>query len=257
MRVHFPVSAAHRASRRWLSREIRDNAENLTAFSARTAPCDSIAIRTVIAELRTQVMIAIRITGSRPRGWRCRCSFPFRPQVPVAAGFAERHCRTPRCRASRRQSNPPEQPARATRQSNRQSDRRSPVLQRAPETEGRSRRLSGTGGAKDAPGKFAQGSVRGFSVRRVKPSRRSGSSESAQRDRGIKEKGDAGWLRGQTTRRRYHRRSDGGPERRQRCLDGGPKHRYEWYTANPLFVSRTDNNKSGNAIASGSAAVSG
>ena len=25
-------------------------------------------------------------------------------------------------------------------------------------------------------------------------------------------KGDAGWLRGQTTRRRYHRRSDGGPE---------------------------------------------
>ena len=28
-------------------------------------------------------------------------------------------------------------------------------------------------------------------------------------------KGDAGWLRGQTTRRRIHRRSDGGPERRQ------------------------------------------
>src|ERR1022692_2312133 len=28
-------------------------------------------------------------------------------------------------------------------------------------------------------------------------------------------KSDAGWLRGQTTRRRIHRRSDGGPERRQ------------------------------------------
>src|SRR5271166_1011358 len=50
--------------------------------------------------------------------------------------------------------------------------------------------------------------------------------------------GDAGWLRGQTTRRRIHRRSDGGPERRQRCSDGGPEHRYEWYTATPRYVSR-------------------
>src|SRR5580692_11612855 len=57
------------------------------------------------------------------------------------------------------------------------------------------------------------------------------------------EKGDAGWLRGQTTRRRYHRRSDGGPERRQRCPDGGPEHRYEWYTADPLYVSRPDDNQ--------------
>ena len=52
------------------------------------------------------------------------------------------------------------------------------------------------------------------------------------------EKGDAGWLRGQTTRRRYHRRSDGGPERRQWCPDGGPEHRYEWYTEPPPSVSR-------------------
>jgi hypothetical protein len=56
-------------------------------------------------------------------------------------------------------------------------------------------------------------------------------------------KGDAGWLRGQTTRRRYHRRSDGGPERRQRCPDGGPEHRYEWYTADPLYVSRPNDNQ--------------
>ena len=50
--------------------------------------------------------------------------------------------------------------------------------------------------------------------------------------------GDAGWLRGQTTRRRIHRRSDGGPERRQRCPDGGPEHRYECYTETPRYVSR-------------------
>src|SRR5215469_3988153 len=62
------------------------------------------------------------------------------------------------------------------------------------------------------------------------------------------EKGDAGWLRGQTTRRRYHRRSDGGPERRQWCPDGGPEHRYEWYTANPPYVSRPNDNKSRDAI---------
>jgi hypothetical protein len=62
------------------------------------------------------------------------------------------------------------------------------------------------------------------------------------------EKGDAGWLRGQTTRRRYHRRPDGGPERRQWCPDGGPEHRYEWYTANPPYVSRPNDNKSRNAI---------
>ena len=52
---------------------------------------------------------------------------------------------------------------------------------------------------------------------------------------GLRKKGDAGWLRGQTTRRRYHRRSDGGPERRQRCPDGGPEHRYEWYTPGSLY----------------------
>jgi ABC-2 type transport system permease protein len=62
------------------------------------------------------------------------------------------------------------------------------------------------------------------------------------------EKGDAGWLRGQTTRRRYHRRPDGGPERRQRCPDGGPEHRYEWYTVGPPYVSRPNGNKSRNAI---------
>ena len=70
------------------------------------------------------------------------------------------------------------------------------------------------------------------------------------RDRGVPEdrvsaaqryrtkKGHAGWLRGQTTRRRIHRRSDGGPERRQRCPDGGPEHRYEWYTEKSPYVSR-------------------
>ncbi len=36
----------------------------------------------------------------------------------------------------------------------------------------------------------------------------------------------------------HHRRSDGGPERRQRCSDGGPEHRYECYTENPPYVSR-------------------
>jgi len=36
--------------------------------------------------------------------------------------------------------------------------------------------------------------------------------------RGVKS--DAGWLRGQTTRRRIHRRSDGGPERRQALRRG-------------------------------------
>ncbi len=49
---------------------------------------------------------------------------------------------------------------------------------------------------------------------------------------------DAGWLRGQTTRRRIHRRSDGGPERRRWCPDGGPEHRYECYTETPPYVSR-------------------
>src|SRR5437868_1620514 len=38
---------------------------------------------------------------------------------------------------------------------------------------------------------------------------------SQRRDtRRVRAWGDAGWLRGQTTRRRIHRRSDGGPERR-------------------------------------------
>jgi len=41
--------------------------------------------------------------------------------------------------------------------------------------------------------------------------------------RGVKS--DAGWLRGQTTRRRIHRRSDGGPERRHWYSGGGPEHR--------------------------------
>ena len=60
-------------------------------------------------------------------------------------------------------------------------------------------------------------------------------------------KGDAGWLRGQTTRRRIHRRSDGGPERRQWHPDGGPGHRYEWYTESPPYVSRPNFSKlSGN-----------
>src|SRR3984957_13456138 len=55
-------------------------------------------------------------------------------------------------------------------------------------------------------------------------------------------KGDAGWLREQTTRRRIHRRSDGGPERRQWHPDGGPGYRYEWYTESPPYVSRPNLN---------------
>src|SRR5215469_8917570 len=50
--------------------------------------------------------------------------------------------------------------------------------------------------------------------------------------------GDAGWLRGQTTRRRIHRRSDGGPERRHRCPGGGPEHRPTCYTEPPPCASR-------------------
>ncbi len=63
-------------------------------------------------------------------------------------------------------------------------------------------------------------------------------SEPPRRTRRVRAWGDAGWLRGQTTRRRIHRRSDGGPERRQRCSDGGPEHRYECYTETPRYVSR-------------------
>jgi ABC-type oligopeptide transport system ATPase subunit len=59
----------------------------------------------------------------------------------------------------------------------------------------------------------------------------------------VKIKGDAGWLRGQTTRRRDHRRSDGGPERRQWRPDGGPGHRYECYTETPPSVSRPNYNR--------------
>src|SRR5205823_14246990 len=50
-------------------------------------------------------------------------------------------------------------------------------------------------------------------------------------------KGDAGWLRGQTTRRRIHRRSDGGPERRQ-VLRRGTRAPYAWYTETPPCASR-------------------
>src|SRR6202012_5425266 len=49
---------------------------------------------------------------------------------------------------------------------------------------------------------------------------------------------DAGWLPGQTTRRRNHPRSDRGPDGRSRCPDGGPEHRYECYTETPPYVSR-------------------
>jgi hypothetical protein len=44
---------------------------------------------------------------------------------------------------------------------------------------------------------------------------RGGSRAMAKAPRGRRRQRDAGWLRGQTTRRRNHRRSDGGPERRQ------------------------------------------
>jgi hypothetical protein len=49
--------------------------------------------------------------------------------------------------------------------------------------------------------------------------------------------GDAGWLRGQTTRRRIHRRSDGGPERRQ-VLRRGTRAPCAWYTETPPCTSR-------------------
>ena len=54
-------------------------------------------------------------------------------------------------------------------------------------------RLCGGPGA--SPGKYGEPSAKAPEVRRAWS--------------------DAGWLRGQTTRRRIHRRSDGGPERRQ------------------------------------------
>jgi len=42
----------------------------------------------------------------------------------------------------------------------------------------------------------------------------------------------------------HHRRSDGGPERRLRCSDGGSEHRYEWYTESPPYVSRPNDDES-------------
>src|SRR5450756_178150 len=41
----------------------------------------------------------------------------------------------------------------------------------------------------------------------------------------------------------HHRRSDGGPERRQWCPDGGSEHRYEWYTESPPYVSRPNDDQ--------------
>jgi hypothetical protein len=61
-------------------------------------------------------------------------------------------------------------------------------------------------------------------------------ARTAENQAALKKKGAAGWLRGQTTLRRIHRRSDGGPERRQRYSDGGPEHRYEWYNETPPSV---------------------
>ena len=51
-------------------------------------------------------------------------------------------------------------------------------------------------------------------VRGVAP-REDTASQGAGGPKGLQVWSDAGWLRGQTTRRRIHRRSDGGPERRQ------------------------------------------
>ncbi len=47
------------------------------------------------------------------------------------------------------------------------------------------------------------------------PPREDTASQVAGGPKGLQAWSDAGWLRGQTTRRRIHRRSDGGPERRQ------------------------------------------
>ena len=48
------------------------------------------------------------------------------------------------------------------------------------------------------------------------------------------ENGDAGRIRGQSSRRRNHRCSDGGPEHRHGRPDGGPERRYKSYTEPPL-----------------------
>jgi hypothetical protein len=48
-----------------------------------------------------------------------------------------------------------------------------------------------------------------------RPPREDTASQVAGGPKGLQAWSDAGWLRGQTTRRRIHRRSDGGPERRQ------------------------------------------
>ena len=64
----------------------------------------------------------------------------------------------------------------------------------------------------------------------------------AKAPEGRRRQRDAGWLRGQTTRRRNHRRSDGGPERRQRCSDGGPEHQFgSYYESNPDASNRDTN----------------
>ena len=61
----------------------------------------------------------------------------------------------------------------------------------------------------------------------------------AKSAKGRQAKSDAGWLRGQTTRRRIHRRSDGGPERRQ-VLRRGTRAPYACYTETPPCASRPD-----------------
>ena len=102
------------------------------------------------------------------------------------------------------------------------------------------------GDAKRAPGRvilrrvWAAGGASGASLGGSggSPPRENTASQ-AQEAKGLQAWSDAGWLRGQTTRRRMHRRSDGGPERR-RCSDGGPEHRYACYTETPPCASRPD-----------------
>jgi len=60
----------------------------------------------------------------------------------------------------------------------------------------------------------------------------------AKRTESPRAKSDAGWLRGQTTRRRIHRRSDGGPERRQ-ALRRGTRAPLCMLTPNPPLCVKT------------------
>jgi hypothetical protein len=89
-----------------------------------------------------------------------------------------------------------------------------------------------------SPGPPGSDSLQVKALAMVKAAAQRGSSDELSSEKSPRIWSDAGWLRGQTTRRRIHRRSDGGPERRSRCPDGGPEHRYECYTETPPYVSR-------------------